>query len=142
VRILERTVDGQPGLVAQLDGVTVTVYAFDIADDKITHIWAILKPDKLRPWTTGWHASPCPRVRCQRPMPGGNSMPGTEIRLFGAGDADAIAAHRARGAGAFARCEPSRPGSAAICRPRAMVSAASCPKQAPSGTIRLRCRCA
>jgi hypothetical protein len=26
-------------------------------------------------------------------------MPGTEIRLFGAGDADAIAAHRARGAG-------------------------------------------
>ncbi len=35
-------------------------------------------------------------------------MPGTEIRLFGAGDADAIAAHRARGAGAFARCKPLR----------------------------------
>jgi RNA polymerase sigma-70 factor (ECF subfamily) len=44
VTILERTVNGQPGLVSQLDGVTVTVYAFDIADDKITHIWTILNP--------------------------------------------------------------------------------------------------
>ncbi|MFC4012004.1 RNA polymerase sigma factor SigJ [Nonomuraea purpurea] len=51
--ILERTVNGQPGLVAQLDGVTVTVYAFEIADDRIKHIWAIRNPDKLRPWTTG-----------------------------------------------------------------------------------------
>jgi RNA polymerase sigma-70 factor (ECF subfamily) len=49
---LERTVNGQPGLVAQQDGVTVAVYAFDIADDRIKHIWAILNPDKLRPWTT------------------------------------------------------------------------------------------
>jgi RNA polymerase sigma factor (sigma-70 family) len=53
--ILERTVNGQPGLVAQLDGVTVAVYAFDIADDQIKHIWAVLNPDKLRPWTTGGH---------------------------------------------------------------------------------------
>jgi RNA polymerase sigma factor (sigma-70 family) len=53
VTILERTVNGQPGLVAQLDGVTVTVMAFDIAGDRIKHIWAILNPDKLRPWTTG-----------------------------------------------------------------------------------------
>jgi RNA polymerase sigma-70 factor (ECF subfamily) len=51
--ILERTVNGQPGLVAQLDGVTVGVLAFDIAGDRIKHIWAILNPDKLRPWTTG-----------------------------------------------------------------------------------------
>ena len=51
--ILERTVNGQPGLVAQHDGVTVAVYAFDIAGDRIKHIWAILNPDKLRPWTTG-----------------------------------------------------------------------------------------
>jgi RNA polymerase sigma factor (sigma-70 family) len=53
VTFLERTVNGQPGLVAQQDGVTVTVFAFDIADDKIRHIWAIRNPDKLRPWTTG-----------------------------------------------------------------------------------------
>jgi RNA polymerase sigma-70 factor (ECF subfamily) len=50
---LERMVNGQPGLVAQRDGVTVAVYAFAIAGDRITHIWAILNPDKLRPWTTG-----------------------------------------------------------------------------------------
>ena len=51
LRILERTVNGQPGLVAERDGVTVAVYAFDIAGDQIKHIWAILNPDKLRPWT-------------------------------------------------------------------------------------------
>jgi RNA polymerase sigma factor (sigma-70 family) len=49
--ILERTVNGQPGLVAQQDGVTVTVFAFDVADDRITRIWAVRNPDKLRPWT-------------------------------------------------------------------------------------------
>jgi RNA polymerase sigma factor (sigma-70 family) len=51
--LLERTVNGQPGLVAQQDGVTVTVFAFDIADDRITRIWAVRNPDKLRPWTAG-----------------------------------------------------------------------------------------
>jgi RNA polymerase sigma factor (sigma-70 family) len=50
MRILERTVNGQPGLVAQQDGVTVTVFAFDIADDQIKHIWAVRNPEKLRPW--------------------------------------------------------------------------------------------
>ncbi|MFI6597607.1 RNA polymerase sigma factor SigJ [Nonomuraea sp. NPDC050536] len=51
--ILERTVNGQPGLVAQQDGVTVSVYAFEVAGDRIKHIWAVRNPDKLRPWTTG-----------------------------------------------------------------------------------------
>jgi RNA polymerase sigma-70 factor (ECF subfamily) len=50
---LERTVNGQPGLVAQQDGVTVTVFAFDIPGDRITRIWAVRNPGKLRPWTTG-----------------------------------------------------------------------------------------
>ncbi|WP_433225049.1 RNA polymerase sigma factor SigJ [Microtetraspora malaysiensis] len=50
--ILERTVNGQPGLVAQQDGVTVVVMAFDIAGDRIKHIWAVRNPEKLRPWTT------------------------------------------------------------------------------------------
>ncbi|GAA1792662.1 RNA polymerase sigma factor SigJ [Actinomadura chokoriensis] len=50
--VLERTVNGQPGLVAQQDGVTVTVFAFDIADDRIKHIWVMRNPEKLRPWTT------------------------------------------------------------------------------------------
>ena len=52
VTLLERTVNGQPGLVAQQDGVTVTVFAFDVAGDRIKHIWAVRNPDKLRPWTT------------------------------------------------------------------------------------------
>jgi len=52
VRLLERTVNGQPGLIAQQDGVTVAVYAFDIAGDQITRIWAVLNPAKLRPWAT------------------------------------------------------------------------------------------
>jgi len=51
--LLERIVNGQPGLVAQQDGVTVTVFAFDIAGDRIKHIWAIRNPEKLRPWTAG-----------------------------------------------------------------------------------------
>jgi RNA polymerase sigma-70 factor (ECF subfamily) len=53
VTILERTVNGQPGLVAQQDGVTVTVFAFDVAGHRIKHIWAVRNPDKLRPWTAG-----------------------------------------------------------------------------------------
>ena len=49
--LLERTVNGQPGLVAQQDGVTVVVIAFDIAGDRIRNIWAVRNPEKLRPWT-------------------------------------------------------------------------------------------
>jgi hypothetical protein len=51
VTFLERTVNGQPGLVAQQDGVTVTVFAFDLAGGKIKHIWAMRNPEKLRTWT-------------------------------------------------------------------------------------------
>ena len=50
---LERTVNGQPGLVAQQDGVIVTVFAFEVAGDRIKHIWVVRNPEKLRPWTTG-----------------------------------------------------------------------------------------
>ncbi|MFE4698359.1 RNA polymerase sigma factor SigJ [Streptomyces sp. NPDC056738] len=51
--LLERTVNGQPGLVAQQDGVIVTVLAFEVVGDRITHIWVMRNPEKLRPWTTG-----------------------------------------------------------------------------------------
>jgi RNA polymerase sigma-70 factor (ECF subfamily) len=53
VTLMERTVNGQPGLVAQQDGVIVTVFAFEIAGDRIKHIWVVRNPEKLRPWTTG-----------------------------------------------------------------------------------------
>jgi RNA polymerase sigma factor (sigma-70 family) len=49
--IEEANVNGRPGLIGRRRGVTVTVVAFGIADDKITRIWIIRNPDKLRPWT-------------------------------------------------------------------------------------------
>jgi RNA polymerase sigma factor (sigma-70 family) len=51
--LLERTVNGQPGLVAQQHGLIVAVFAFGFAGERITHIWAVRNPDKLRLWTTG-----------------------------------------------------------------------------------------
>jgi RNA polymerase sigma factor (sigma-70 family) len=51
MRFLERTVNGQAGVVAQQGGVTVSVFAFQIADNRIKHIWVVRNPEKLRPWT-------------------------------------------------------------------------------------------
>ncbi len=50
LELVERTVNGQPGLVVQEHGVTVTVMAFDVDGDRIKHIWSVRNPDKLRPW--------------------------------------------------------------------------------------------
>ncbi|MEJ3655485.1 RNA polymerase sigma factor SigJ [Actinomycetes bacterium KLBMP 9759] len=46
----ERLVNGRPGLVFEKDGAPVNVMAFDVAGGRITHIWAVLNPEKLRPW--------------------------------------------------------------------------------------------
>jgi len=53
MRFLERTVNGQPGLVTEQDGRVVTVFAFEVAGDLIRHIWVVRNPDKLRPWAPG-----------------------------------------------------------------------------------------
>ncbi len=50
--LLERTVNGQPGLAGEYQGAIVAVFAFGITDDRISRIWAIRNPDKLRPWTS------------------------------------------------------------------------------------------
>ncbi|MFE6888374.1 RNA polymerase sigma factor SigJ [Streptomyces sp. NPDC057694] len=55
---LERTVNGQPGVVAQQDGAVVTVFAFDVSGDRIQHIWVVRNPEKLRHWTVGRDAVP------------------------------------------------------------------------------------
>ncbi|MEW2051738.1 RNA polymerase sigma factor SigJ [Streptomyces sp. NPDC005476] len=47
---MECTVNGLPGLAALQDGDIATVFAFEIADDRIRHIWAVRNPAKLRPW--------------------------------------------------------------------------------------------
>jgi len=48
--ILERNVNGQPGLVVQQAGATVTVVAFAVTGNRITRIWAVRSPEKLRSW--------------------------------------------------------------------------------------------
>lgn len=49
--LLERTVNGQPGLVGVLDGVIGLVMSFEVTEDRITNIWAMRNPEKLRPWS-------------------------------------------------------------------------------------------
>lgn len=51
LRVLESTVNGQPGVVAQLDGVTVEVVAFDVVGDVVRNLWAVRNPEKLRLWS-------------------------------------------------------------------------------------------
>ncbi|MFD9724107.1 RNA polymerase sigma factor SigJ [Streptomyces sp. NPDC059072] len=48
--LLERTVNGRPGLVARHTGISVTVAAFEVADGRVTAIWAVRNPEKLRAW--------------------------------------------------------------------------------------------
>ncbi|MZG04097.1 RNA polymerase sigma factor SigJ [Streptomyces sp. SID5614] len=50
LELLERTVNGAPGLVARRDGVVMTVASFDVPDGRVTRIWAVRNPEKLRPW--------------------------------------------------------------------------------------------
>jgi RNA polymerase sigma-70 factor (ECF subfamily) len=51
VTLRECSVNGRPGLVSLQEGVTVSVFAFDVADDRITKIWVVRNPEKLRTWT-------------------------------------------------------------------------------------------
>ncbi|MPY29889.1 sigma-70 family RNA polymerase sigma factor [Streptomyces adustus] len=51
LELLERSVNGVPGLVARRAGTVVTVAAFDVSDERVTRIWAVRNPEKLRPWT-------------------------------------------------------------------------------------------
>jgi RNA polymerase sigma factor (sigma-70 family) len=50
LELLERSVNGVPGLVAQRAGVVMTVASFDVADGRVAQIWAVRNPEKLRPW--------------------------------------------------------------------------------------------
>ncbi len=53
LELLERSVNGMPGLVARRDGVVVTVASFAVADGRVSRVWAVRNPEKLRPWTDG-----------------------------------------------------------------------------------------
>ncbi|MYZ10916.1 sigma-70 family RNA polymerase sigma factor [Streptomyces sp. SID2999] len=53
LELLQRSVNGLPGLVARRDGAVVTVAAFEIDGDRVTRIWVTRNPEKLRPWSAG-----------------------------------------------------------------------------------------
>ncbi|MEV0845881.1 RNA polymerase sigma factor SigJ [Streptomyces sp. NPDC049954] len=50
LELLERSVNGLPGLVARRAGAVMTVAAFEVADGRVTRIWVVRNPEKLRPW--------------------------------------------------------------------------------------------
>lgn len=50
VHLEERPVNGRPGLVQRFRGLAATVFAFDVDEGRITRIWAVRNPDKLRAW--------------------------------------------------------------------------------------------
>ncbi|WP_369232556.1 RNA polymerase sigma factor SigJ [Streptomyces sp. R21] len=50
LELVERSVNGAPGLVAQRAGVIATVASFDISDERVTRIWVVRNPEKLRSW--------------------------------------------------------------------------------------------
>ncbi|TGN77634.1 sigma-70 family RNA polymerase sigma factor [Streptomyces bauhiniae] len=50
LELLERSVNGLPGLVACRDGAVATVAAFESDGDRVTRIWVVRNPEKLRPW--------------------------------------------------------------------------------------------
>ncbi|RJL23045.1 RNA polymerase sigma factor SigJ [Bailinhaonella thermotolerans] len=51
LEITECAVNGRPGLVGRNGGVVETVASFEITGDRITRIWAMRNPAKLRSWT-------------------------------------------------------------------------------------------
>jgi RNA polymerase sigma-70 factor (ECF subfamily) len=48
--VTEAEVNGRPGLVARLDGRVVAVIATEVRGGRLTDIWMVLNPDKLRAW--------------------------------------------------------------------------------------------
>ncbi|MFC7592551.1 hypothetical protein ACFQYP_59145 [Nonomuraea antimicrobica] len=50
LELLVRSVNGMPGLVAQHAGAVIAVASFEVADGRVTRIWVVRNPEKLRPW--------------------------------------------------------------------------------------------
>ncbi|RSO44268.1 RNA polymerase subunit sigma-24 [Streptomyces sp. WAC 06725] len=50
LELRERSVNGVPGLVAQRAGGVMTVASFHVSGGRVTRIWAVRNPEKLRPW--------------------------------------------------------------------------------------------
>ncbi len=52
LELLERSVNGAPGLVARRGGVVLTVASFDLAEGCVARIRVVRDQEKLRPWAT------------------------------------------------------------------------------------------
>ncbi|WP_448317389.1 RNA polymerase sigma factor SigJ [Streptomyces sp. CO7] len=50
LELVERSVGGLPGLVARRAGVVETVASFDVSGGRVTRVWVVRNPEKLRPW--------------------------------------------------------------------------------------------
>ncbi|GAB2464612.1 RNA polymerase sigma factor SigJ [Streptosporangium sandarakinum] len=50
LELLEWPVNGVPGLVVRQAGAVTAVASFDVADGRVTRIWVVRNPEKLRPW--------------------------------------------------------------------------------------------
>ncbi|MEU1125046.1 RNA polymerase sigma factor SigJ [Streptomyces sp. NPDC005899] len=50
LELLERSVNGMPGLVARRGDAVMTVASFEVVDSRVTRIWVVRNPEKLRPW--------------------------------------------------------------------------------------------
>jgi RNA polymerase sigma-70 factor (ECF subfamily) len=50
VELAEATVNGQPGLTGRMAGEIVLVLAFGVEQGRIRNLWAMVNPEKLRPW--------------------------------------------------------------------------------------------
>ncbi|GAA3950763.1 RNA polymerase sigma factor SigJ [Streptomyces marokkonensis] len=50
LELLQRSVNGVPGLVARRAGAVLTVASFEVGDGRVTRIWVVRNPEKLRPW--------------------------------------------------------------------------------------------
>lgn len=52
LRLVETTVNGRPGLAGRVGGETILVLAFGIEGNRIRNLWAVVNPEKLRPWNS------------------------------------------------------------------------------------------
>ena len=50
--LTEHNVNGQPGLVLRQEGEVVGIICVDVVGDRISDVWVVLNPDKLRHWNS------------------------------------------------------------------------------------------
>jgi RNA polymerase sigma factor (sigma-70 family) len=60
VTLQECLVNGHPGLVQRYAGAATTVFAFETSGERISRIWAVRNPDKLRAWQHPEPGDPAP----------------------------------------------------------------------------------